>query len=119
MLLSIQDIHDQLAHKLSEPFVDNDSKTLIKSIMVYLEQYNKDSTIDLRTSSDWKERLRGEYLSLKERIEKLHKTLIRWEAGVVEPQCVTPIEVLQTQYEHMTNYLNTLEVRMELEGIEY
>lgn len=119
MLLSIQDIHDQLAHKLSEPFVNDDSKTLIKSIMVYLEQYTKDSTIDLRTSPDWKERLRGEYLSLKERIEKLHKTLIRWEAGVVEPQCVTPIEILQTQYEHMTNYLDTLEVRMELEGIKY
>lgn len=119
MLLSIQDIHDQLAHKLSETFVDNDSKTLIKSIMVYLEQYNKDSTIDLRTSSDWKERLRGEYLSLKEKTEKLHKTLIKWDAGTVVPQCNTPIEVLQTQYKHMTNYLNTLEVRMELEGIEY
>ena len=119
MLLSVQDIHDQLAHKVSEPFVDNDSKTLIKSIMVYLEQYNKDSTIDLRTSPDWKERLRGEYLSLKEKIEKLHKALIKWDAGTVVPQCNTPIEVLQTQYKHMINYLATIEVRMELEGIDY
>ena len=118
MLLSIQDIHDQLTHKLSEPFINNDSMALIKSIIVYLEQYNKDSTIDLRTSPDWKQRMKGEYLSLKEKTEKLHKTLIKWDAGTVVPQCNTPIEVLQTQYKHMTNYLNTLEVRMELEGID-
>lgn len=119
MILSIQDIHDQLTHKLSEPFVNNDSKTLIESILHYLRQYNQDSTIDLRTSPDWKHRVKGEYLSLKEKANKLHKTLIKWDAGTVVPQCNTPIEVLQTQYKHMTNYLNTLEVRMELEGIEY
>lgn len=119
MILTIQDVYDQLTHKLSEPFVNNDSKTLIESIRYYLQQYNKDSTIDLRTSPDWKQRMKGEYLSLKEKTEKLHKALIKWDAGTVVPQCNTPIEVLQTQYKHMTNYLNTLEVRMELEGIEY
>lgn len=119
MLLSIQDIYDQLTHKLSEPFINNDSKVLIESILYYLKQCNQDSTIDLRTSPDWKERVKGEYLYLKDKTDKLHKALIKWDAGTVVPQSNTPIEVLQTQYKHMTNYLNTLEVRMELENIDY
>lgn len=118
MLLSIQDIYDQLAHKLSEPFVNNDSKTLIESILFYLQQYNKDSTIDLRTSSDWKERLRGEYLQLKDRRNKLHTTLVKNAAGTIQFKGNTPISLLIKQEEFMDAYLNILEMRAEYEGIE-
>lgn len=118
MLLSIQDIYDQLAHKLSEPFVNNDSKTLIESILYYLKQYNMDSTIDLRTSSDWKERLKGEYLQLKDRRNKLHTTLVKIAAGTIEFKGKTPVNLLFKQQDAMDAYLELLEMRAELEGIE-
>jgi hypothetical protein len=117
MLLSVQDIHDQLTHKLSEPFVDGDSKTLIESIRYYLQQYNKDSTIDLRTSPDWKQRLRGEYLQLKDRRNKLHTTLVKIGAGTLEFKGNTPIELLFKQQDAMDAYIEILEMRAELEGI--
>lgn len=118
MILTIQDIHDQLTHKLSEPFVNNDSRTLIQSILYYLQQYNKDSTIDLRTSPDWKQRLKGEYLQLKDRRNKLHTTLVKIGAGTIEFKGKTPIELLFKQQDAMDAYLEILEMRAELEGIE-
>lgn len=118
MLLSIQDIYDQLTHKLSEPFVNNDSKTLIESILYYLQQYNKDSTIDLRTSPDWKKRLKGEYLQLKDRRNKLHTTLVKIGAGTIDFKGKTPISLLFKQQDAMDAYLELLEMRAELEGIE-
>lgn len=117
MLLSIQDIYDQLTHKLSEPFANNDSKTLIESILYYLKQYNMDLTIDLRTSPDWKERLKGEYLQLKDRRNKLHITLVKNAAGTIQFKGNTPISLLIKQEEFMDAYLNILEMRAELEGI--
>ena len=118
MLLSIQDIYDQLTHKLSEPFVNNDSRTLIESILFYLQQYNKDSTIDLRTSPDWKKRLKGEYLQLKDRRNKLHTTLVKIGAGTIDFKGKTPINLLFKQQDAMDAYLELLEMRAELEGIE-
>ena len=118
MVLSIQDIHDQLTHKLSEPFVNNDSKTLIESILYYLQQYNKDTTIDLRTSPDWKKRLKGEYLQLKDRKNKLHTTLVKNAAGTIQFKGNTPINLLIKQEEFMGAYLDILEMRAEYEGIE-
>lgn len=67
---------------------------------------------------DWKERFIDEYNSLKDKYTKLHKMVIKYEAGTLnfEPKC--SIEVLKNQKRAMGQYLYWLEVRSEIEGIE-
>ena len=72
---------------------------------------------DLIISSDYKARFVGEYVELKIRYNKLHKMLIKYEAGTLgfEPTC--DISVLEDQAYHMGNYLKRLEIRAEIEKI--
>ena len=73
---------------------------------------------DLIISSDYKARFVGEYVELKIRYNKLHKMLIKYEAGTLgfEPTC--DISILEDQAYHMGNYLKQLEIRAEQEHIK-
>lgn len=75
-------------------------------------------TIKLMESEDYKERFKAEYYQTKIRYDKLHKMIIKYEAGTLdfEPSC--SLELLQDQAYYMGNYLKTLEVRAEIEKIE-
>ena len=75
-------------------------------------------TIELMNSDDYKKRFQAEYLQTKIRYDKLHKMLIKHEAGTLEfePTCSTTILVEQKLY--MGNYLRMLEIRAEVEGID-
>lgn len=75
-------------------------------------------TVELMNSADYKERFKAEYYQTKVRYEKLHKMLIKYEAGTLnfEPKC--SFDLLREQKEHMGLYLHCLEVRGEIEGIE-
>lgn len=75
-------------------------------------------TVELMNSADYKERFKAEYYQTKVRYEKLHKMLIKYEAGTLnfEPKC--SFDLLREQKEHMGLYLHCLEVRAEIEGIE-
>lgn len=77
--------------------------------------------INLIQSDDYKKRLLGEYLELKERYEKLHKFLIKCEAGALTNKdtiiTTNEISLLEKQCNLMGNYLKVLEIRMEIEGI--
>ena len=72
---------------------------------------------DLIISSDYKARFVGEYVELKIRYNKLHKMLIKHEAGTLgfEPTC--DISILEDQAYYMGNYLKQLEIRAEIEKI--
>ena len=72
---------------------------------------------DLIVSSDYKARFVGEYVELKIRYNKLHRMLIKYEAGTLgfEPTC--DISILEDQAYHMDNYLEQLEIRAEIEKI--
>lgn len=72
---------------------------------------------DLIISSDYKARFVGEYVELKIRYNKLHKMLIKYEAGTLgfEPTC--DISILEDQAYHMGNYLKQLEIRAEIEKV--
>ena len=72
---------------------------------------------DLIISSDYKARFVGEYVELKIRYNKLHKMLIKYEAGTLgfEPTC--DISILEDQAYYMDNYLEQLEIRAEIEKI--
>jgi hypothetical protein len=70
-------------------------------------------------SPDYKERFKAEYYQTKIRYEKLHKTVIKIEAGTLgfEPTC--PLELLIAQKSCMGEYLHCLEVRAEKEHIDF
>ena len=75
-------------------------------------------TITLMNSSEYKDRFRAAYYQTKIRYGKLHKMIIKYEAGTLnfEPTC--SLELLKEQESYMHKYLCTLEVRAEIEGVE-
>jgi hypothetical protein len=66
---------------------------------------------------DYKIRFIKEYRDLNDRYEKLHKMLIKYDAGTLEFKPTCPIDLLRKQKAIMGNYLYCLEVRAEIEGI--
>lgn len=67
---------------------------------------------------DWKQRVQREYRETKDRYEKLHKMCNKYEAGTLDftPNC--SLSLLKRQRRAMGEYLNVLEIRAEIEGLE-
>ena len=67
---------------------------------------------------DWKERFVQEYKELKERYNKLHRMVIKYEAGTLDftPNC--SLGLLKEQEMYMCDYLRILEIRSEIEDID-
>lgn len=74
---------------------------------------DKDSKIDV----DYKVRVVLEYNQLKDRYNKLHDMIVKYEAGTIafKPNC--SLELLKKQAAAMGQYLYILEVRAEIENI--
>lgn len=75
-------------------------------------------TVELMNSEDYKDRFKAEYLQTKIRYDKLHKMLVKYEAGKLDFKPTCPINVLVTQKNYMGNYLKQLEIRAEIEDID-
>ncbi len=75
-------------------------------------------TIEMMNSADYKERFRAEYHQTKIRYEKLHNMTVKYEAGTLNFTPTCSLELLKKQKSFMGQYLNCLEVRAEIEGIE-
>lgn len=75
-------------------------------------------TVVLMNSSDYKERFKAEYYQTKIRYDKLHKLIIKMEAGTCDftPSC--SLEIHKEQAKYMGMYLHMLEVRAEIEKID-
>lgn len=75
-------------------------------------------TIKLMESEDYKERFKAEYYQTKIRYDKLHRLIIKIEAGTCDftPSC--SLEIHKEQAKYMGMYLHILEVRAEIEQIE-
>ena len=67
---------------------------------------------------DYKGRMKAEYKELKERYGKLHKMLVKYDAGKLEFTPTCPIELLKEQAAVMGRYLYILEMRAIIEGVE-
>lgn len=65
----------------------------------------------------YKERMVEEYRQTKDRYDKLHKMLVKYDAGTLDFTLTCPVELLRKQAYHMGNYLNVLEIRAEIEGV--
>lgn len=75
------------------------------------------STVRLMESDDYKNRFIAEYIQTKIRYEKLHKMIVKYEAGTLDFTPTCPIELLKEQASYMGKYLYILEVRAQLEGV--
>lgn len=75
-------------------------------------------TVELMNSIDYKDRFRGEYWQTKIRYDKLHKMVIKMEAGTLEFEPSCTLECFKKQLSFMDNYLYILELRAEIEEIK-
>lgn len=79
-------------------------------------------TIDGMISTDYRERFKAEYRQTKERYERLKAFCNRIEAAKrtrrEEPRHDCPIGLLREQQERMGMYLETMEIRAEIEQID-
>lgn len=112
----------------------NDASTVQKIPMVEIQRLNTLCADALRKMQEmsakpkgepavpdapdtWQERMKQEYRETKERYEKLHRMVTKYESGVLEftPNC--SIDLLKQQKRHMGEYLHDLEIRAEIEGV--
>lgn len=86
--------------------------------MKVFEDLRLSDVTELAAHADYRDRFLGEYLETKIRYEKLHKMLIKAEAGKLDfkPNC--PLEILESQAHCMENYLHVLEVRAQYENLD-
>ena len=75
-------------------------------------------TMELMVSENYKDRFKAEYYQAKLRYDKLHKMLIKHEAGTLDFELSCSPEILEKQACYMGNYLKTLEIIAEIEKIE-
>lgn len=68
-------------------------------------------------TNTWQERMKREYRETKERYEKLHRIVTKFETGALEFTPKSSIELLCQQKRHMGEYLHDLEIRAEIEGV--
>ena len=76
------------------------------------------NTVDLMHSDNYKDRFRAEYYQTKERYQRLHLMIIKYEAGTLDFQPDCPLELLKRQAKAMGEYLYVLEMRAQLEEID-
>lgn len=94
----------------------------VNKIMTVSDKPELKDTVDGMLSDDYRERFVAEFLQAKIRYKKLKKFCNKIEAaqmkGTEEPKHDCPLELLREQQKHMGQYLYTLEVRAEIEGID-
>ena len=66
---------------------------------------------------DYKIRFQKEYAELKEKYTKLHKLLVKYDAGKLEFTPTCPLDLLREQAAAMGKYLYILEVRGVVEEV--
>lgn len=75
-------------------------------------------TVEMMCSADYKDRFKAEFLQTKLRYKKLHRMTVKYDAGTLEFTPTCPIDLLKKQKMAMGLYLNSLEIRAEIEGIK-
>ena len=75
-------------------------------------------TVEMMLSDDYKERFKAEYLQTKLRYDKLHRMIVKLEAGTLEFEPRFSITILRDQAHFMGEYLHVLEIRAEIDGVD-
>ena len=79
---------------------------------------NLKDTAELMCSASYVDRFKAEYIQLKTRYNRLQGMLEKLKAGTLEFTTKSPSFVLDMQAEAMHGYLNALEIRANVEGID-
>lgn len=66
---------------------------------------------------EWQVRFIEEYNELKNRKMKLHKMLVKYDAGTLDFKPTCPVELLKQQEIVMSEYMRILEIRAQMEGV--
>lgn len=66
---------------------------------------------------EWQVRFKEEYCDLKNRQAKLHKMLVKYDAGTLDFKPTCPVELLRQQEVAMNDYMRILEIRAQIEGV--
>lgn len=72
----------------------------------------------MMTNKTYKQRMAEEYRQLKERYQKLHRMLVRFDAGTLDFKFSCPVDLLREQAAVMGRYLYILEVRADIERVD-
>ena len=67
---------------------------------------------------DYKDRMRKEYIELKDKYDKLHRMLVKYDAGKLDFTPNYSIGLLREQASTMEKYLYILEMRALIEEVE-
>ena len=70
-------------------------------------------------ATDYKQRMINEYNEVKDRYNKLHKMIVKYDAGTLDFEPTCPIDLLREQKAVMGRYLNILEIRAEIENVNF
>lgn len=76
------------------------------------------NTVDLMLSTDYRERLRGEYQQVHIRVGALIDYLEKLESGELDETPVVPVQLLKAQAHAMMVYELILIQRAAMEGVE-
>ena len=74
-------------------------------------------TVDMMTSSDYKERFKAEYAQVCIRYKKLKNMLDKWDKNEITFTPTCPRSTYNMQIKAMTDYLAVLEARAVMEHI--
>ena len=75
-------------------------------------------TIELMISEDYKDRFKAEYWQVRARFDKLCIMHSRMKDGTLDFEPTCPIEIYTKQLDAMVQYVDILEERARLEGID-
>lgn len=86
--------------------------------MNIMADLNKNSAVENETvTPEWQVRFIEEYNELKNRKMKLHKMLVKYDAGTLDFKPTCPVELLKQQEIVMSEYMRILEIRAQMEGV--
>jgi hypothetical protein len=75
-------------------------------------------TVELMTSSDYKDRFKAEYFQLKTRVLKLRDMLDKWDHNALSFTPTCPRSLYDWQMESMLKYMAALEARATIENVD-
>ena len=78
---------------------------------------NLSQTVDMMTSSDYKERFKAEYAQVVIRYKKLKNMLDKWDKNELTFTPTCPRSIYNIQIKAMTDYIAILEARAVMEHI--
>lgn len=67
---------------------------------------------------DYKQRMIEEYQQTRERFRRLHKLIVKFDAGTLDFTPTCGIGLLRDQEDCMRDYLRILEIRAEMEKVD-